>query len=103
MQERTFQPGDIVQHFKRHTLKNPGTTYLYQIVGIAEHTETGEDLVIYRALYGEGRLFARPRGMFFSLVDKVKYPDARQTYRFELFRKAGVPILADVNKATNQS
>lgn len=74
-----------MQHFKRHMLDKPGTTYLYRIVGTAEHTETGESLMIYRALYGEGRLFARPLAMFLSCVDKEKYPDARQTYRFELF------------------
>lgn len=87
MQKRHFAPGDIVQHFKRHTLDKPGITYLYRIVGTAEHTETGESLMIYQALYGEGRLFARPLDMFLSCVDKEKYPDARQTYRFELFAR----------------
>jgi hypothetical protein len=58
--------GDIVQHFKRETLSNPGNLYLYKILAFAEHTETGEMLVIYQALYKDlskninYTIFARP-------------------------------------------
>ena len=48
---------------------------LYLVVDIAQHSETDEKLVIYRCLYGEGKLYARPYDMFASKVDREKYPN----------------------------
>lgn len=88
---RTFNEGDIVQHFKRETVDPTSNKYLYEILGVAEHTETKEKLVIYKALYKDDALgvnfgiYARPYDMFMSEVDHNKYPDIKQTYRFEKY------------------
>lgn len=68
-----IDPGIFVRHFKGG---------IYEIVGVAGHSETGEDLVIYRSLES-GRVFARPKDMFLSPVDREKYPEAKQIMRFE--------------------
>ena len=83
-----FKSGDIVRHFKREMLsagelEREPNMYLYEIVGWAEHTETGEKLMVYRPLYGEKGLYARPEEMFRSQVDREKYPNVRQRFRFE--------------------
>lgn len=86
MNRPLFEPGDIVQHFKRETIKEPhNNEYLYKFIGYARHTETGEDLVVYRALYGGKELFARPTKMFYSKVDWNKYPEIKQEHRFEKY------------------
>lgn len=68
--------GQIYRHFKNR---------LYEIVECpVQHTETGEQMVVYRALYGSYGVFCRPLDMFMSKVDCHKYPDVQQEFRFEL-------------------
>lgn len=81
--QRDICVGDIVQHFKREWVSAETSEYLYKLLAFAQHTETGERLVIYQALYSPFKVCARPYTMFMSEVDREKYPDIRQQYRFE--------------------
>lgn len=74
----------IAERFTRDLTRNTDPNlYLYRIVGEAKHTETAETLVVYQALYGNFQMYVRPISMFLSPVDRVKYPQAKQAFRFE--------------------
>ncbi|MBQ8086702.1 MAG: DUF1653 domain-containing protein [Lachnospiraceae bacterium] len=79
-----FKIGDTVRHFKREYINDNSAEYLYRILAFAQHTENGEKLVIYQALYPPYKTCARPYDMFVSEVDRQKYPDIKQKYRFEV-------------------
>lgn len=70
---RKITPG-LYRHFKGN---------MYRVAHIATHTETGEKMVVYQALYGDFGYYVRPYDMFASEVDREKYPDVTQQYRFE--------------------
>ena len=84
-ERRAFLPYDLVKHFKRETLTDPSSLYYYyKIIGTGFYTQTNELVMIYEALYWPHSIFVRPYDMFMSEVDKEKYPDIKQKYRFEL-------------------
>lgn len=72
---RNIKIKGIYRHFK-------GDYYLVE--DIANDSETEEKYVVYRALYGDNKLWIRPLDMFLSEVDHQKHPDIKAKYRFEL-------------------
>ena len=77
--DRVIEVGKKYKHFKGK---------LYKVLDIVYDSESNNDeeykkIVVYQALYGENLKWARPYDMFNSLVDKEKYPEIKQEYRFE--------------------
>ena len=67
--------GRMFRHFKGN---------LYRLEGFAQDSETLEEMVVYRALYGDGGLWVRPAKMFFETVER----DGKTMKRFELVEDA---------------
>ena len=73
--QANIQVGRVYRHFKGK---------LYLVLAIAKHSETGDRFVVYKALYGDCQVYIRPFMMFASEVDREKYPDVKQEFRFQL-------------------
>ena len=71
----TEEPNNLIGREFRHFKGN-----LYRLEGFAKDSETLEEMVVYRALYGEGGLWVRPAKMFFETIDR----DGKKMKRFEL-------------------
>ena len=78
--------GKLFRHFKGG---------LYQVLCIAKDSETGEEMVIYQALYGQYEIYSRPKKNFFEQLDRNKYPESPQLYRFEEVLRSELPELKE--------
>lgn len=83
-----LKPGTILRHFKfwlGYESSMLANKYVYQVLCIAEHSETKEKMMVYQQLYAPFKTYCRPVSMVFEPVDTEKYPRAtNQKYRFEI-------------------
>ncbi|MCR5590284.1 MAG: DUF1653 domain-containing protein [Lachnospiraceae bacterium] len=86
------RPGQVYRHFKGN---------IYRIITVAVHSETGEALVIYKRDDTEEKSYARPLDMFLSEVDRKKYPDVKDKYRFTLCTEDDLSGLEGKNGAVS--
>lgn len=85
------KPFEIFKHFKGKQ---------YQILALAKDSGDGRDMVVYQALYGDYIIYVRDLSEFMSPVDKIKYPDASQEYRFE--KQGGMTAAAETEQDTKR-
>ena len=83
------RPGEFYRHFKNR---------LYQIIAVAYDAETERQVVVYQALYGDYRVWVRPLENFLSRIDREKYPEAAQEWRFERIQPAAAPAAAEPHR-----
>ncbi len=81
-------PGQIYRHF---------TGNLYRVVTLAQHSETGESLVVYQALFEDYKIFAKPLSLFMEKLDKEKYPQSASEFCFELQNELITATPADIS------
>lgn len=74
MTQKTVNAGEFYKHFKGQ---------IYQVRALAENSEDNTPMVVYQAMYAPFKIWVRPLSMFLEKLDKEKYPDAAQDYRFE--------------------
>ncbi|MCR5609557.1 MAG: DUF1653 domain-containing protein [Lachnospiraceae bacterium] len=72
---RSINCGEVYRHFKGN---------YYKILALAKDSSDLSDVVVYQALYGNGQIYTRSMSEFLSEVDRNKYPEAVQRYRFEV-------------------
>lgn len=73
--DRELKLQRLYRHFKGR---------LYYVLLEAIDSETGQNMVVYQAMYGDYKTYVRPKEMFLSKVDTAKYPEVTATYRFTL-------------------
>ena len=71
--------GKKYRHFKGN---------LYEVICIAKDSETLKDVIVYQDLSDNTKIWVRDYDMFISKVDREKYPEVKQEYRFELVDEA---------------
>ena len=92
MRDRLPKQGECYRHFKGN---------FYQVMAVAKHSETMEEVVVYQCKpeglseddLKDEPVFVRPLEMFLSRVDRNKYPDADQEFRFELQQSSEESVL----------
>ena len=90
----------LYKHFKE--INSDGEEMVYYVIDVCKDTETDEVKVYYQEMYGEKIRYVREINMFMSLVDKEKYPNSKQEFRFTKMTKEEIDLWAKRNKVSVQ-